>query len=211
MVFTCRVRMWATISRRRVLAGAAGAGAAVALAGCGPFGTAEPPAAAPASPLEPVLAGARALISRYQSILAAQPELTDSLNPLLAEHQTHVEALLAAMGRPAGSGSPTAAPDSSAPTDPAAARAAAARRRAGRPGRRRERLRRGSGDPGRADRIDRGGPGHPRGGAGVTLADALAAEHAAIWGYGVLGAHLTGPALDRPGRPRRRTATGATR
>lgn len=28
------------------------------------------------------------------------------------------------------------------------------------------------------------------------LADALAGEHAAIYGYGVLGAHLTGPALD---------------
>ncbi len=28
------------------------------------------------------------------------------------------------------------------------------------------------------------------------LPDALAAEHAAIWGYGVLGGHLTGPALD---------------
>lgn len=28
----------------------------------------------------------------------------------------------------------------------------------------------------------------------MTLADALAAEHAAIWGYGVVGAHLTGAA-----------------
>ena len=30
----------------------------------------------------------------------------------------------------------------------------------------------------------------------TNLADALAGEHAAIYGYGVLGAHLTGPALD---------------
>jgi hypothetical protein len=30
----------------------------------------------------------------------------------------------------------------------------------------------------------------------TTLADALAGEHAAIYGYGVLGAHLTGPALE---------------
>lgn len=30
----------------------------------------------------------------------------------------------------------------------------------------------------------------------TTLNDALAGEHAAIFGYGVLGAHLTGPALD---------------
>jgi hypothetical protein len=30
----------------------------------------------------------------------------------------------------------------------------------------------------------------------TTLADALAGEHAAIYGYGVLGAHLTGSALD---------------
>jgi hypothetical protein len=30
----------------------------------------------------------------------------------------------------------------------------------------------------------------------TTLGDALAGEHAAIFGYGVLGAHLTGPALD---------------
>jgi hypothetical protein len=30
----------------------------------------------------------------------------------------------------------------------------------------------------------------------TTLADGLAGEHAAIYGYGVLGAHLTGPALD---------------
>jgi hypothetical protein len=32
--------------------------------------------------------------------------------------------------------------------------------------------------------------------ADTRLADALAGEHAAIYGYGVLGAHLTGPALD---------------
>jgi Domain of unknown function (DUF4439) len=31
----------------------------------------------------------------------------------------------------------------------------------------------------------------------TTLADGLAGEHAAIYGYGVLGAHLTGPALDQ--------------
>jgi hypothetical protein len=30
----------------------------------------------------------------------------------------------------------------------------------------------------------------------MNLTDALAAEHAAIWGYGVVGAHLTGPALE---------------
>jgi hypothetical protein len=30
----------------------------------------------------------------------------------------------------------------------------------------------------------------------TTLGDALGGEHAAIFGYGVLGAHLTGPALD---------------
>ena len=30
----------------------------------------------------------------------------------------------------------------------------------------------------------------------MNLDDALTAEHAAIWGYGVLGGHLTGPALD---------------
>ena len=30
----------------------------------------------------------------------------------------------------------------------------------------------------------------------TNLADALAGEHAAIYGYGVLGAHLTGPALE---------------
>lgn len=30
----------------------------------------------------------------------------------------------------------------------------------------------------------------------TTLGDALAGEHAAIFGYGVLGAHLTGPALE---------------
>jgi hypothetical protein len=31
----------------------------------------------------------------------------------------------------------------------------------------------------------------------TTLTDALTGEHAAIYGYGVLGAHLTGPALDQ--------------
>lgn len=31
----------------------------------------------------------------------------------------------------------------------------------------------------------------------MSLADALAAEHAAIWGYGVVGGHLTGAALDQ--------------
>ncbi len=31
----------------------------------------------------------------------------------------------------------------------------------------------------------------------MSLTDALAAEHAAIWGYGVVGAHLTGAAVDQ--------------
>jgi len=31
----------------------------------------------------------------------------------------------------------------------------------------------------------------------MSLPDAVAAEHAAIWAYGVIGAHLTSPALDQ--------------
>ncbi len=90
-------------------------------AGCGPFGS-DPPAGAQTSPLAPVLAGTVQLISGYQATLVTQPGLADRLNPLLADHQAHARALLAAMGQPtaAATASPSVTP-SAVPADPTAA------------------------------------------------------------------------------------------
>ncbi|OLE21809.1 MAG: hypothetical protein AUG44_26465 [Actinobacteria bacterium 13_1_20CM_3_71_11] len=69
------------------------------------------------------LAGALALVDRYQATVAAYPDLAERLQPLLADHQAHVDALRRAMGTPSPTASPSAG-GSAAPgvaDDPAAA------------------------------------------------------------------------------------------
>jgi len=125
--------------RRRLLA--AGAGAAVtALAGVSGCGLLRPdPTPTPSpDPLEPLLAGAVALVTRYEAVIARLPQLAGRLAPLRDAHLVHVSELAALIGRPppvtgaaanpatAGSAPPnpaTAAPATANPTtaNPAAA------------------------------------------------------------------------------------------
>jgi hypothetical protein len=112
------------------LAGAAGLGSA-GLAGCTLGGSGGPRPSPSPDPLRPVLTGTEALIDLYAATVAAQPALADRLNPLLAEHRAHADALRAAMGlaTPSGSASPTPASTPSGvrvPDDAAAALAAVA-------------------------------------------------------------------------------------
>src|SRR2546422_11269408 len=102
MVFT--VPMQQRASRRAVLAGLAGTAAGVALAGCWP-GSGRPTVHPAPHPLTPVLAGTRALADRYRATIAGYPDLSGRLDALLADHQTHIEALRTAMGTPAASAS----------------------------------------------------------------------------------------------------------
>ena len=112
-----------------VLAGAAGLGSA-GLTGCTLSGSGRPGPSPSPDPLAPVLTGTEALVDLYAATVAAQPALADQLNPLLAEHRAHVDALRVAMGlaTPSGSASParaTATPSGvQVPDDPAAALAA---------------------------------------------------------------------------------------
>lgn len=99
MVFTEPVRDrglpgW---TRRAVLAtgGVAMAGAA---AGCAWFDSDPPPP--PPDPLEPLLAGTRALVERYAAGIAAHPDLADRLAPVHEAHLAHVTALVQLIGRP---------------------------------------------------------------------------------------------------------------
>ena len=134
MVFTVPVWMGrARLSRRAALAGVAGAGAAVALGGCWP--AKNNPAARPTPhPLTPVVAGTLALIGRYQGTIAAYDDLGTRLQPLLKEHQVHLDALRRAMGTPISSASATAsasAPPSVAPDQAGALAALHAAEQAG--------------------------------------------------------------------------------
>ena len=115
-----------------VLAGAAGLGSA-GLTGCTLSGSGRPGPSPSPDPLAPVLTGTEALVDLYAATVAAQPALADQLNPLLAEHRAHVDALRVAMGlasQSPGSASPArATPTPSGvqvPDDPAAALAAVA-------------------------------------------------------------------------------------
>ncbi|TML31994.1 MAG: hypothetical protein E6G35_03160 [Actinobacteria bacterium] len=115
MVFTVPVK-----TRRAVLASAVGAGAGLVVSGCWGRGAPAPPKP---NPLAPALAGALALVDRYQATVAAYPDLAERLQPLLADHQAHVDALRRAMGTPSPTASPSAG-GSAAPgvaDDPAAA------------------------------------------------------------------------------------------
>jgi hypothetical protein len=94
MVFTGPMR---GLSRRSVLGAAGAVGAAGAIAGCSWFADEPPP---PPDPLAPFLAATRALAARYDTVLAAHPDLTGRLAPLLEAHRAHETALVGLIGRP---------------------------------------------------------------------------------------------------------------
>jgi hypothetical protein len=76
-----------------------------------------------------MMTGTLALIGTYTATMAAQPTLSDLLNPLLDDHRAHVDALRTAMGGPTRPPSTSASPDlpvtsASVPDDPTAALAA---------------------------------------------------------------------------------------
>jgi hypothetical protein len=104
----------ATATRRGVLrAGAATAAAAAlgaALTGCDLSGGPETPPAP--DPLAPLLAGALELVNRYDSAMAAHPELAARLAPVRANHLEHATALARLTGAPSplASGTPSPAP-----------------------------------------------------------------------------------------------------
>jgi hypothetical protein len=117
----------------RAAVGAAVAAAGLGLAGCTLGGSGRPGPSPSPDPLAPVLTGTEALADLYAATVAAQPTLADRLNPLLAEHRAHVDALRAAMGlasqasRSASPAPPSpAASGAQVPDDPAAALAAIA-------------------------------------------------------------------------------------
>jgi hypothetical protein len=124
MVFTVPVmeqRPGPGRSRRTVLAALVGGGSSVALAGCwGNDRTAPPPKP---HPLAPALAGTLQLVARYATTATTFPELTERLQPLLADHRAHVDALRGAMGipSPSASASDGAGVASSMPADAAEA------------------------------------------------------------------------------------------
>jgi hypothetical protein len=120
MVFTVPVprRGWAReLSRRELLAAAlaTGAGTAGALSGCSLLRPDPPP---PPDPLEPLLAGVRALAGRYATVIAAHPDLAGRLDPLARAHAAHAAALVELIGRPELA-TPAAGPGGSGPASSA--------------------------------------------------------------------------------------------
>ncbi|WP_221354041.1 hypothetical protein [Streptomyces beigongshangae] len=118
MPFTLPSRTPAGPRRRSLLAGAAGAGAAL-LAGCSgtdsPSGTDEDAAAASRARARAARDSER-LAERYEAVLAAHPALGDRLSPLLAEVVRHAEAFRG--GGPApDSASATPAADAADPSE----------------------------------------------------------------------------------------------
>jgi hypothetical protein len=108
MVFTVPMT-----SRRAVLASVLGTGAGLALSGC--VGRRTPPPPPKPHPLVPTLVGVQALIDRYQATIAAYADLSDRLQPLLADHLAHRDAVRRAMGTPTSPGaSPTESPSATA-------------------------------------------------------------------------------------------------
>src|SRR5213078_5275452 len=107
MVFTVPVRngrVAEPATRRALLTGLAGIGAAVALGGCWPVK--DKPATRPTPhPLAPAVAGTLALIDRYEATTATYPELATRLEPLVADHRADLDALRKAIGTPSASGS----------------------------------------------------------------------------------------------------------
>jgi hypothetical protein len=104
-------------SRRSVLGAAVGLAAAGSVSGCGLLGDDEP---ARPDPLDPLLAGTVAMISRYDAAIAGVPALADRLTPIRDAHRAHATALAELIGRPASSTSPSP-PATAAPVADAAA------------------------------------------------------------------------------------------
>jgi hypothetical protein len=109
MVFTVPVVFRGGHSRRRVLAGAAGAAAVAAAGGCGLFDHDSAPK--PPDALQPLLAEALTLAAALDAAALAQPALARRLTPLAADHRAHVAALARVIGTPAPS-APAAGPSS---------------------------------------------------------------------------------------------------
>jgi hypothetical protein len=134
MVFTVpmrngQARPAGPATRRAVLAGVAGGAGALALGGCWP-GRSQPIGRPMPHPLAPVVAGTVALINRYQTTIAAHPDLGTRLQPLLGDHQAHLDALRRAIGTTGPSASATASASAAASTAPDQAAATAALRAA---------------------------------------------------------------------------------
>ncbi len=109
MVFTVAVVIKDGFSRRRMLAGAAGAAAVAVSGGCGLFdhdSERQRPDA-----LQPLLTEASTLVAALDAAALAQPALAGRLTPLAADHRAHVTALARVIGTPA--------PSAPAPSDPA--------------------------------------------------------------------------------------------
>jgi hypothetical protein len=109
MVFTVAVVNRAGHSRRRVLAGAAGAAAVAVAGGCGLFDDDEKPK--PPDALQPLLTEALTLAAGLDAAALAQPGLAQRLTPLAADHRAHAAELSRVIGAPA----PSAAPSASSP------------------------------------------------------------------------------------------------
>ncbi|GAA5181835.1 hypothetical protein GCM10023322_17410 [Rugosimonospora acidiphila] len=111
-------------SRRTLLGAMIGGAALTGAAGCGVFGDgdrSELTSSPKPDPLAPMMAGTLALIGVYTATIAAQPTLANRLNPLLAEHRAHVDALRAAAGGPSSGPStgPSSVPSGTGPSVPA--------------------------------------------------------------------------------------------
>jgi len=93
-------------SRRVVLRAALGSAVALAtLSACG-SGEAETPP--PPDPLTPFYLDTVALLARYETVIAAEPDLADRLGPLRDDHKAHVDALYREIGAPATPPQPSA-------------------------------------------------------------------------------------------------------
>jgi hypothetical protein len=123
VVFTVPVRDRGTVSwsRRTFLGAAGGAGAAAVLSATGCTWLRPPPPDPPPDPLEPLLAGTRMLLDRYERALAAQPDLAGRLRPLWQAHADHAARLSELIGAPAATPPPSSwvTPGPTVPTDPA--------------------------------------------------------------------------------------------
>jgi len=129
MVFTEPVvpRRW---SRRKLLRAGAGTLTTALLTGCS-WVHRDPPPPAP-DPLDPLLWSTHELVRRYESVIAAHPDLAERLGPLHAAHVAHLAALREVVGRDPAT--PPTATASHQPVDgepePAVAALREARRRA---------------------------------------------------------------------------------
>lgn len=97
-------------TRRVVLAASALAAASLGTAGCATLDAAAAAARVPANVtvLRAVIAAKTTMIARYAATAAAHPRLRASLQPLLGDHQAHLDELQQRLGEPGAS--PAAAP-----------------------------------------------------------------------------------------------------